>query len=107
MRRLAAVALVAVACGAVAVHAQTLTLAYKTGATYHYTIHMTSNYAVSSGAINEPAKLDMKAKETVKVNSADSSGVADVRATFPDSTMPMPMGTNQSKTKIAQTHDMF
>ncbi len=107
MRRLAAVALVAVACGAVAVHAQTLTLAYKTGATYHYTIHMTSNYAVSSGAINEPAKLDMKAKETVKVNSVDSSGVADVSVMFSDSTMTMTMGNSQSKTTITQTQAMF
>ena len=107
MWRLAAVALVAVACGSVTVQAQTLTLAYAKGTTYHYTVHMTSEYALNSGAINEPAKLDMKAKETVSVNSVDASGVADVSVTFSDSTMTMSMGTSQSKTTITQTQAMF
>src|SRR5437879_13532437 len=78
MRRLAAIALVAVACGAVVAHAQTLSLAYAKGATYHYTLHTTSNLSTDMGTVSAPVKMDMTAKEAVTVNSVDSKGVADV-----------------------------
>lgn len=107
MRRLVAIALVAVACGAVTVHAQALTLAYTKGATYHYTLHVTSSYSVNVGALSDPANLDMKAKEAVTVNSVDSAGVADVSVTFTDTTMTLSMGNSKSKTTITQTQAMF
>ncbi|TMC99314.1 MAG: hypothetical protein E6J05_06075, partial [Chloroflexi bacterium] len=78
MRRLAAIALAAVACGAVVAHAQTLSLAYAKGATYHYTLHTTSNLSTDMGTVSAPVKMDMTAKEAVTVNSVDSKGVADV-----------------------------
>jgi hypothetical protein len=81
MRRLAIVALATIACGALTAHAQTLTLAYSKGAIYHYTLHTTSDFSIVAGAVTSPVKSDMKANETVTVESVDSSGVASVSVT--------------------------
>ena len=107
MRRLAAIALVAVACGAVTAHAQTLSLAYSTGATYHYTLHMTSSFSMDMGTSSAPFKMDMTAKEAVTVNSVDAKGVADVSLTFSDVHMVMSMTSVGSSTKIDQTQSTF
>jgi hypothetical protein len=107
MRRLAAIALVAVACGAVTAHAQALSLAYAKGATYHYTLHMTSNLSTAVGVSSAPVKMDMTAKEAVTVNSVDSMGVADISLTFSDVHMVMSMTSVGSSTKIDQTQSTF
>jgi len=107
MRRLAAIALVAVACGAVVAHAQTLSLAYAKGATYHYTLHTTSNLSTDMGTVSAPVKMDMTAKEAVTVNSVDSKGVADVSLTFSDVHMVMSMTSANSSTHIDQTQSTF
>ncbi len=107
MRKLAAIALVAVACGAINAHAQTLSLSYAKGATYHYTLHMTSNLSTAMGISSAPIKMDMTAKEAVTVNSVDSKGVADVSLTFADVHMVMSMTSSNSSTKIDQTESTF
>ena len=81
MRHFAVVAFVTIACGAVTVHAQTLMLAYSKGAIYHYTVHTTSDFSIVAGAVSSPVKSDMRATETVTVDSVDSSGVANVSVT--------------------------
>src|SRR5712692_6410856 len=81
MRHFAVVAFVTIACGAVTVHAQTLMLAYSKGAIYHYTVHTTSDFSIVAGAVSSPLKSDMRATETVTVDSVDSSGVANVSVT--------------------------
>ena len=78
MRRLALVALVAVACGAAPVQAQTLALAYKSGDTYKYALHSTVNQTMDASTMAVPVKIDVTAGETVTINSVDSSGTADV-----------------------------
>src|SRR5207245_8381731 len=103
MRRLAAIALVAVACGAVVAHAQTLSLAYAKGATYHYTLHTTSNLSTDMGTVSAPLKMEMTAKEAVTVNSVDAKGVADVSLAFSDVHMVMSMTSANASTTIKQT----
>ena len=79
MRRLTAVSLLLLAaCGATTAQAQSLSLTYKSGDTYKYTIHSTANETIDAGAMTVPLKLDLTALETVKVNSVDSSGAADL-----------------------------
>jgi len=107
MRRLAAIALVAVACGAITAHAQTLSLAYAKGTTYHYTLHMTSSFSTDMGTLSAPVKMDMTAKEAVTVNSVDAKGVADVSLTFFDVHMVMSMTSANSSTHIDQTQSTF
>ena len=58
MRRVALVAVLAVACG-ISAHAQSLALTYKSGDTYKYTIHSTANETIDAGAMTVPLKLDM------------------------------------------------
>jgi hypothetical protein len=59
-------------------HAQTLTLAYASGATYKYTLHATATETIDAGAATFPISFDLSAHETVTVKSVDSSGVADL-----------------------------
>src|SRR5260370_31243070 len=104
MGRLAIVALAAIACGALTAHAQTLTLAYSKGATYNYTLHTTSDFSIVAGAVTSPVKSDMKANETVTVDSVDSSGVARVSVTVTNvsltSTVDIASGLATSTTPI-------
>jgi len=79
MKRLALVAFFLVAaCGSLGVQAQTISLAYKAGDTYKYTLHAVLKYTIGAAGISIPFNLDMSAKETVKVKSVDSSGTADL-----------------------------
>jgi hypothetical protein len=78
MRRLALVALVTLACGPIAAHAQTLALAYKSGDAYKYAISSVSNTTVDLSGITIPVKLEMSGGETVKVTSVGPDGTADV-----------------------------
>ncbi|HEV1991766.1 MAG TPA: hypothetical protein VGR34_02745 [Candidatus Dormibacteraeota bacterium] len=78
MRKLALVAVLAVACGAATAHAQSLALAYKGGDTYKYALHSIANETIDAGVMAVPIKLDLTATETVTVKSVDSTGTADV-----------------------------
>ena len=83
MRRLAPVALLfAVACGALPAHAQALSLAYRAGDTFKYSFHSTAKQTMVAGAITVQADIEMSAGEVFKVNSVDSSGVADLSLTL-------------------------
>ncbi len=95
MRRLAMVALLTVACGSATVQAQTLSLTYKTGDKYAYSIHVTGKENMTYGSTAVPVNLDMTARETLTVRSVDSSGVADI--TLTTSTVTMTMSANGVK----------
>lgn len=93
MKRLALVALFVVACGATAAHAQTLSLAYKSGATYKYSLHSTSDEAINEGTMAIPLKFDITGEETVTVKSVDSAGNADLSISVSNLTMKSTTGT--------------
>jgi hypothetical protein len=82
MRRLTLVALFAMACGALPAHAQSLSLAYHPGDTFKYSFHSTAKQTMVSGGMTIPTEIEMSAGETFKVNSVDSSGVADLSLTL-------------------------
>jgi hypothetical protein len=86
MRRLALLALFLVAaCGSVGgVQAHTISLAYKAGDTYRFSLHMVFNYTIGAQGMSIPFNLDMSAKETLKVKSVDSSGTADMSVDLTD-----------------------
>lgn len=81
MRRLALVALFAVACGAVPAHAQTLALAYQQGNVYKYRLHMTGTEKITSAFTSPPnpdLSSEITAQEMATVKSVDAGGVADL-----------------------------
>jgi hypothetical protein len=78
VRRLALVVLVALACGSINAHAQTLSLAYHKGDTYKYKLHSTADEAMGEGGTQFSIKVDIKAMETVAVQSVDTQGTADM-----------------------------
>ena len=83
MRRLViAVAFLLVACGILPAHAQTLTLAFKQGDHYSYSLHFSGTFSVQAGAISQDVKFDAKAGESVAVTSVESDGTADVTISF-------------------------
>lgn len=94
---LAAVAFLAVACGATAAHAQTLSLAYHQGDVYKYGLHFVLKTQIT-GAVSTPIDLDVTAKETVTVLSVDSSGDADVSIATTGLTTKTTMGTISTTT---------
>ena len=81
VHRLAFVALLLVACGAAPAQAQTLSLAYHTSDTYRYSFHSTAKQTLVTGGLTFPTDIEMTAAESVKVNSVDSSGIADLTLT--------------------------
>jgi hypothetical protein len=87
VRRLALVTLVALACGAVTAHAQTLSLAYHSGDTFKYTIHSVFKETLGATGTNVPIDIDVSARETVKVTSVDSSGASDLTITLSNTTV--------------------
>jgi hypothetical protein len=78
MKRLALVALFAVACGAAQVQAQTLALAYKSGATFKYALHSTATESINEGGMAIPLNFELTGAETVTVKSVDAAGTADL-----------------------------
>jgi hypothetical protein len=78
VRRLVLVLLVALACGPVGAHAQSLALAYRSGDAYKYTLHSTAVETVDAGVMAIPITLDLTAHETVTVQSVDSAGAANL-----------------------------
>jgi len=78
LRRLVPLLLVAVACGAAPVHAQTLSLAYHRGDSFQYSYHSTSKQTIIAGGVTLPTEIEVTAAEAVTVKSVDSSGNADL-----------------------------
>jgi hypothetical protein len=88
MRRLVLVAFLSVACGgatvacgAVPAQARTLSLAFHSGDTYKYSFHSTTKQTIVAIGTTIPTDIELTAGEAVKVNSVDSSGVADLTLT--------------------------
>ena len=107
MKKLAVAALFLVAaCGsATTVSAHTISLAYKAGDSYKYALHFVLNYTVGiqSMGMSVPLDLDLSAKETVKVNSVDSAGVADVTITLTNLTTKTSANGTTTTTTTANT----
>jgi hypothetical protein len=82
MKRLTLVALFALACGAVPIQAQALSLGYHTGNTYKYAYHSATKQTIVAAGVSLPADVDLSANETVGVRSVDSSGTADLAITL-------------------------
>src|SRR5256885_16845658 len=76
------------ACGSIGgPQAHTISLAYKTGESYKYTLHAVLNYTIGAEGFSIPFNLDMTGKETIAVKSVDSSGTADLTADLTDLTV--------------------
>jgi hypothetical protein len=108
MKRLAVIAMFLVAaCGSAnSVSAHDISLAYKAGDSYKYSLHFVLNYTIgiSSLGMTLPLDLDLSGKEAVKVNSVDKSGVADVTITLTDlSTKSSVNGTTTTTTTASTT----
>ena len=108
MKRLVAIAMfVVAACGSAnTVSAHTISLAYKAGDSYKYSLHFVLNYkiGVESLGATVPLDLDLSGKEAVKVNSVDSTGVADVTITLTNlSTKSVVNGTTTTTTTASTT----
>lgn len=108
MKKLAVAGMFLVAaCGSAnTVSAHTISLAYKAGDSYKYSVHLVFNYTVGiqSVGMTVPLDIDLSAKETIKVNSVDSSGVADVTITMTDLTTKTSVnGTTTTTTTASST----
>ena len=106
MRRFVAIALMTIACnGGPAGHSQTqiLSLVYKQGTTYHYTVHMTIDLSVESAIGTDQMKYDITAKETATVNAVDPSGVADMAVTLTDISMTSTLGSSPTTSTTGST----
>lgn len=101
MRRLALVALVAVACGGLGTQTQDVRLAYHKGDTYKYTIHSTANETVDAVIVQVPLTLDMTASQKVTVNSVDSSGTADLSIDMSNVSIKTTMNQTTNTTNVA------
>lgn len=84
MRRVIAVAVLLVACGILPAHAQTITLAFKQGEQFKYTLHFTGGFSAHIGSISQDVKIDAKAKETVAITAVEPDGTADMTLTLTD-----------------------
>jgi len=88
MRRLAFLAAFLIAaCGSLGAQAHTLSLAYKPGDNYKYSLHAVLKYTVGAQGLSIPIELDLSAKEAIKVKSVDSSGTADLQVDLTDLTV--------------------
>ncbi|HKW71449.1 MAG TPA: hypothetical protein VJQ08_01335 [Candidatus Dormibacteraeota bacterium] len=72
------------ACGPIGVQAHTISLAYKSGDTYKYGLHIVLKYTIGMQGLSVPFNVDMSGKETVKVKSVDSTGMADLSIALTD-----------------------
>jgi hypothetical protein len=87
VRRLIAVAVLLVACGILPAHAQTISLAFKQGEQFKYTLHFTGTFSAHVGSVSQDVKIDAKAKETVTITAVESDGTADMTLTLSDLTI--------------------
>jgi hypothetical protein len=101
MRRLALVALFAVACGASTQQAQDVRLAYHKGDAYKYAIHSTANETIDAGIVTLPIKLDMTANQTVTVNAVDAGGTADLSIEMSNLSLTTTINQAPTTTKVA------
>ena len=74
-------------CGSFGLRSHPISLAFKSGDSYSYKLHAKLDYTVGAQGMSIPFKLELNAKDTVKVNSVDSSGVADVTINLSDITV--------------------
>jgi hypothetical protein len=99
-------ALFAVACGVTPAHAQPLTLSYRLGDVYEYSLHMVLNQDVTQGTMNTvPQYGDLVARERVTVMSVDANGAGDVTVQLFDvivKTDPKQVTTTASPSRPAQ-----
>jgi len=100
MKWLTLVALFAVACGAVPVQAQTLSLGYHTGDTYKCSFHSATKQTIVASGVSLPADIDLSAGEAVSVKSVDSSGTADLGITLSKFAITSTTGGVTSSTSI-------
>lgn len=85
---LAAIFFAAAACGSFGpAQPHTLSLAYKAGDTYKYKFHSSTKQTVTMSGEGLPTQIDVVANESVKVNSVDGSGAADLSITFSNFTV--------------------
>ena len=64
MRRLAVVAILLVtSCSSFLAQAHTISLAFKTGDTYKYALHVVLDYTVGAQGLSIPLQLDLTAKD--------------------------------------------
>jgi hypothetical protein len=105
MKRLAVVALfLLAACGSInTVQAHSISLAYKAGDTYNYALHFVLKYTIGVQSMSIPLDLDLSGKETVKVKSVDSSGVADATVTVSDLSAKTTVNGTTNTTTTAST----
>ena len=105
MKRLAVAALfLLAACGSVnTVQAHTISLAYKAGDTYKYALHFVLKYTIGVQSMSIPLDLDLSGKDTVKVNSVDSTGVADATITVSDLSAKTTVNGTTNTTTTAST----
>ena len=102
---LAVVALTA--CGSFGLGAHPISLAFKSGDTYRYKLHAKLDYTIGAQGMSVPFKLELNAKDTVKVNSVDSSGVADVTINLTDITIKSAVnGTDDTHVAKSETVDL-
>jgi hypothetical protein len=87
MRRLIAVAVLLVACGILPAHAQTISLAFKQGEQFKYTLHFTGTFSAHVASVSQDVKIDAKAKETVTITAVESDGTGDMTLTLSDLTI--------------------
>src|SRR5438105_3250068 len=100
---------VVAACGSIGgPQAHTISLAYKTGESYKYTLHAVLNYTIGAEGFSIPFNLDMTGKETIAVKSVDSSGTADLTVDLTDLTVKTTTNgtTNTTTTTTATTVEM-
>ena len=106
MRRLAAIALLTIACSGVVphdaatVHPQTLTLSYSKGDIYQYRFVLTSDFTIQTVALTEQERIDLAANEALAVSSVDSAGVAEVMVTFTGANLKTTLGSGQATVVI-------
>ena len=86
MRRLIAVACLLAACGILPAHAQAISLAFKQGEQYRYTLRFSTSSA-GAGSVSQAVKIDARAKETVTITAVESDGTADITLTLSDLTI--------------------
>jgi len=106
MRRLVAIALVTIACNggpAGNSQTQTLSLIYKQGAIYHYTVHMTIDLSIDSAVGTDQMKYDITAKEAATVKSVDASGVADLAVTLTEISLTSTLASRTPTTTTGST----
>ena len=104
----AAIAFIALtACGSFGLRTHPISLAFKSGDTYSYKLHVALDYKVAAQGMTVPFKLELSAKDTVKVSSVDAGGTADVTLNLTDITIKSTLnGTDDSHVAKSETVEL-